>query len=798
MKKVLITLFCLLPWLASGQSFIKDIQPYSVKMVLSEMARNPQASYLDGRAGALKWNYTTGLELKSFVDCARRYELDYPLQYAKDWADAITEGGVIQTYKLSNYNVDHICPARMFFDLYRITGDEHYKDILKQIRVQLDGQPRTNSGEFWHKKIYPYQVWLDGLYMALPFYSEYATTFEKKSVREESYKDIVHQFTAASKATKDPETGLFRHAWDESRSMFWCDPETGLSAHAWGRANGWYAIALVEVLGNLPLKHEGRAELIAQLEYLLSTVDKYSDPESGMWYQVLDCPGREGNYLESSASIMFVYAALKAANRRYLSEDWKEWAFKKYNQFLAKFVRENEDGTISITDCCAVAGLGGKENRAGDYAYYLSEPIIENDNKAVGPFIWASLEYEAAHNIDYVFDGNYIWNGEPLYEKPAAKEVAFSGAEGCGKYVSGGRGGKVYTVTTLEDDGSEGSFRYACEAKGARIVEFKVKGEIHLTSPLRISNPNISILGQTAPGEGITIRDNMVYIETDNVIVRYMRFRMGAVSGVEDDSFGGRHCSGLMIDHCSVSWSTDENMSFYGNSNVTIQWCIISEALNASIHKKGDHGYGAIWGGRNVTFHHNLFIHNNSRNPRFDHPSVYIYDDILYRRGTVEFVNNVVYNWLSKAAYGGEEGWYNIVGNYWIPGPATKNLDGRYMEISTSPTTSNIPGSFYFKDNIYDPTVAMEQGRKPDWKKIALNEQVYIEKSVSKPFVARVQYTGEDPEKLVKVVAKGVGCSKSRDAIDKRLIKELLKGTTTYTGSVGNHPGIIDNESDVQ
>ena len=528
-------------------AFIGDIRPYSVKMMMSEMLRNPQAAWLDGRQGKLKWNYTTGLELKSFLDVAHRYDLPYAVDYVRDWADTMaTDDGKVYGYGIDNYNLDHICPARIYFDLYSMTGERKYRRVLGEIRRQLDTQPRTGSGEFWHKRIYPHQVWLDGLYMALPFYTQYTRRFGPKEDRDSLYRDIVHQFVEAARNTRDPETGLFRHAWDESRSMFWADPATGQSDHAWGRANGWYAAALVDVLDYLPKKDSGRKTLVSQLQYLLSAVRKYADPETGMWYQVLDCPGREGNYLESTCSAMFVYAALKGVRCGYLSPEWREYALEQYGRLVDTFIRQNADGTISMTSCCSVGGLGGKQNRAGDYAYYLSEPVIDNDCKGVGPFIWASLEYEALNNIDYVYDGLCIRNGKAVKEK-VVREPAFSGAEGGGMYSKGGKGGRVYTVTTLDDSGEEGSLRWAVEQEGPRIVEFDVEGDIHLRRTLKIEDPYISILGQTAPGAGITIRDHGVYIDTDHVIVRYLRFRMGSGAKDEDDALGARHSDNVIM-----------------------------------------------------------------------------------------------------------------------------------------------------------------------------------------------------------------------------------------------------------
>lgn len=765
-------------------------QPYSVRMIRSEMKRNPDATYLDGRNGERKWNYTTGLELKSFLDAARRYDMPEVVQYVRDWADTMaTENGEVYKYKKSNYNVDHICPARIYFDLHDMFGDQdkRYRRVTRMIREQIDSQPRTKSGEFWHKQVYPHQVWLDGFYMALPFYAEYTKRYAPKEQRDSLFADIVHQFTAGAENTFDPATGLYRHAWDESRSMFWCDPETGLSQHAWGRATGWFAIALVEVLDYLPKQHPGRQALIDQLNYFLEVLPKWADPQTGMWYQVLDCPGREGNYQEATCSIMFVYAFLKGLRMGYIDDSHRDYILGLYPKFIDRFIRENEDGTISMTDCCAVGGLGGKQMRMGDFAYYLSEPIIENDCKGVGPFIWASLEWEAMHNIDY-------------FPEVTGLE-AFDGAEGCGKYALGGRGGREYVITSLEDDGSEGTLRYAVEAEGPRIITFAVSGDIHLKAPLNIENPYISILGQTAPGAGITIRDHNVFITADHTVIRYLRFRLGSSSGQEADALGAKRCRNLIIDHCSMSWATDENASFYNINDATVQWCIISEALNASVHHKGEHGYGGIWGGRNVSFHHNLFAHNKSRNPRFDHPRIYSGQELLTGRGTVDFKNNVVYNWNIKAIYGGEEGWFNVEDNYFRPGPATRNLDGEWLDISTSPTTSMTPGNFYIDDNIYDVSAVRKgglDGRRPDCEKIASWKDVYKMKSAEDPFAIKVGLDSEDAEDAYRSVLKGAGASKKRDAVDKRIVKEVRRGKATNHGSVTGLPGIIDSENDIR
>ncbi len=314
-------------------------EPMSVRMVRSEIKRAPEATFLDGQEGGYKWNYTTGLELRSFLDVARAYDIPEFDAYVHAWFDGILDedGSIGGKYKLENYNLDHICPARTLVSLYQVTPDVRYAKAILTARQQLDGQPRTEAGAFWHKQAYPYQVWLDGLYMAEPFYAAFAHLHQAVA----DFDDIALQFRVAAEKTYDPATGLYRHAWDESRQMFWADPVTGQSAHCWGRALGWYTMALVEVLPFFPENHPGKAELQGILEGILATLPKYADPETGMWYQVLDRPGREGNYLESTCSAMFTYAYLRAAREGYAVPDSID-PKALYEALVRKFIREDE------------------------------------------------------------------------------------------------------------------------------------------------------------------------------------------------------------------------------------------------------------------------------------------------------------------------------------------------------------------------------------------------------------------------------------------------------------------------
>jgi len=358
------------------------------KMADSEMIFFPDASTVDFDSVG-KWNYTPGLIAFAMMDLYKQTGDEKYFNYARSYADRfINANGEIEGYKMSDFNIDKVNSGKFLFDLYNRTGEAKYKQAIQLLRDQLKGQPRTSEGGFWHKNRYPNQMWLDGLYMGAPFYAQYA----KELNEPDGLRDVVNQFAVAHKHTYDPNTGLNYHGWDESKEQAWANPETGCSPNFWGRAEGWYAMALVDVLDFLPENHPGREKLIEILQQVAAGIAKYQDSATGLWYQVLDQGDREGNYLEASASCMFVYALAKASRLNYISNTYKAIAQKGYQGILDHFIKENGDGTISLTDICAVAGLGGDPYRDGSYSYYVGEPRRDNDPKGVGPFILASIE----------------------------------------------------------------------------------------------------------------------------------------------------------------------------------------------------------------------------------------------------------------------------------------------------------------------------------------------------------------------------------------------------------------------
>lgn len=385
---------------------------------------------------------------------------------------------------------------------------------------------------------------------------------------------------------------------------------------------------------------------------------------------------------------------------------------------------------------------------------------------------------------------------------------AFPGAEGFGAVATGGRGGKVYHVTNLSDDGKAGSLRYAVNQSGARTIVFDVSGIIELNSALSISKGDITIAGQTAPGDGICIKNYNVYVNADNVVIRFLRFRMGTdkpdgynadgTPYLDRDAIWGRSRSNIIIDHCSMSWCTDECASFYGNKNFTMQWCLIAESLRGSFHPKGYHGYGGIWGGQGASFHHNLLAHHDSRNPRLCGSRYTNQPDLEL----VDLRNNVFYNWGStNSGYAGEGGNYNFINNYYKSGPATgKSIKYRIFEAYADDGSNSQPkgvyGHFFLSGNFMN-----EKGENWDWNgmDVNLNNKSDLTKDMirsNSAFAVSSVTTHSASAAFDKVLALA-GASLRRDAVDARISGEAKNGTFTYSGSVLGGKGIIDSPADV-
>lgn len=383
---------------------------YSQWMTYSEMKRTPQSYMLDFSKRP-KWSYVMGIELESMLDTYLRYGDKRILDYCQEYTDTmINDNGDIRGFKYKDYNLDNIRTGHFVARMYQQNPEAKNLKAMQTMMRQLKEQPRTiEDGVFWHKAIYSYQVWLDGIFMGLPYNVLTASMIYKPKEAKKIYDDAVDQVKTTYRRTLDPATGLNRHAWDETHEMFWADKQTGLSRHCWGRAQGWFTMALVELLDAMPKDYARREEIISILRQTLDAVIRWQDKSTAVWYQVMDSPNRDGNYLESTCSAMFAYSLLKAYRMGYVGDKYRDAGIRAYQGIINNFIRVNADKTISLTNCCSVAGLGPglsekvlkaapkvKENkrRDGSYEYYLSEPIRDNDAKGIGPFIWASLEME--------------------------------------------------------------------------------------------------------------------------------------------------------------------------------------------------------------------------------------------------------------------------------------------------------------------------------------------------------------------------------------------------------------------
>ncbi|OWK72453.1 glycoside hydrolase family 88 protein [Pedobacter sp. AJM] len=341
-----------------------------------------------------KWTYDMGVVLEGAAAVWRNTGNGDYFKYIQSSMDAyLDKEGNIATYKAEDFNIDNIKNGRSLLLLYKVTGQQKYLLAANKLYDQLQQQPRTKEGGFWHKKIYPNQMWLDGLYMGEPFYAEYARLMKKDA----AYDDIANQFIWMEKNARDLKTGLLYHGYDESRTERWADKKTGLSPHFWGRAMGWYMMALVDVLDNFPENHPKRKELLAILNRTATAAVKVQDAKSGVWFDILNLPAKKGNYLESSASSMFVYGLAKGVRKGWLPQNFMAAASKGYAGLKKEFIEKAGDERVNLTKTVSVSGLGGKPKyRDGSFEYYISEKVITNDPKGVGAFICAAAEMEIA------------------------------------------------------------------------------------------------------------------------------------------------------------------------------------------------------------------------------------------------------------------------------------------------------------------------------------------------------------------------------------------------------------------
>ncbi|MEH6405695.1 MAG: glycoside hydrolase family 88 protein [Leeuwenhoekiella sp.] len=362
-------------------------EKWSERMAASIMTRNENAFQIDQKEEP-KWDYVHGLVLLAFQELSDKTGDPKYYDYGKAYVDTLVQkDGSIASYKISDYNIDMINAGKLLFRIYDKTKDEKYLMAMQLLRKQLYEAPRTSEGGFWHKKRYPNQMWLDGLYMGAPFYAQYTSTFENGKYLD----DVAKQFELIQEHARDTVTGLLYHGWDESKEQKWADSQRGTSPNFWSRSLGWYAMALVDVLDYVPEDNPKHQELVDYLNELATALVKVQDA-TGLWYQVPNMGNKEGNYLEASGSSMFAYALAKGVNKGYLPASFLAVANKAFDGLVDKLILVNDDGTITITEACAVAGLGGDPYRDGSYEYYVNERKQNNDPKATGPFIMAALQ----------------------------------------------------------------------------------------------------------------------------------------------------------------------------------------------------------------------------------------------------------------------------------------------------------------------------------------------------------------------------------------------------------------------
>jgi rhamnogalacturonyl hydrolase YesR len=702
------------------------------------------------------FEYNSGIVLRGIAEVYRHTRDPRYLAYISSWVDRFLrdDGSVDLGEDASGHNLDRIQPGNLVLLLYEETNDPKYEKAARWLRQRFDSFPRNDAGGYWHKLKYPDEMWLDGIYMAEPFLVRYGRLFGEPGF---CFETAVTQTMLVGAKTR-VGNGLFVHAWDADRNAAWADPATGRSPAVWGRAMGWYVMALVDMLAELPPQHAGYAQLHGLLREAAAGLLRTQDPATGLWFQVLDKGDRPDNWLEASASAMFVYALKRAVDNGLLDPVNAEAARKGWSGLLGRFVEDTREGLVVAG---AVEGMSVQTDLAG----YLGRKRLTNSSHGLCGVLLAASAME--------WPPTRPTPGKPG-PAPTGPARAFPGAEGFGAFAAGGRGGDVYHVTTLADSGP-GSLRHGvATARGPRTIVFDLSGTIFLRSDLVIDKPFLTLAGQTAPGDGVTVAGFMTSIDgTHDVVVRFIRFRPGDINCPEfqGDALTVVRSRDVIIDHVSASWSVDETLSVTHSERVTVQWSIITESLNAACHQEGRHGFGSLlrWGSGGITFHHNLFAHHASRNPRLG-------DDL-----GLDFVNNVVYDWGSEPGYSGpgSEGSprLNYVANSLVAGPSTRAERRRLAFIGGSARTGIFQSGNRIDAGAAGPPTAEPRG----WE---LFGGSYEARPQRFPFPEVVT---EEAEVAYRRVLGEAGASLVRDRADQSVIR-----------SVGQRSGaLIDSQEQV-
>jgi unsaturated rhamnogalacturonyl hydrolase len=393
-----LTAFVLLALIASGTEAVAAVKAqksprtaWAVRIADNFLRLHPDSIAYSSEGKGNRWNYEQGLMLEGFYRMWLRTHNEKYFSYVKKNLDHyVREDGSIATYRFTEYQLDNLTPGRTLIEVLEKTKDAKYRIAIDTLRKQLGVQPRTSEGGFWHKNMYPHQMWLDGLYMGAPFYAQYAAAFGEPK----AYDDIARQFLIVAAHMRDSSTGLFYHGWDESKQQKWANPRTGCSPNFWGRAMGWYMMGLADVLDYFPKAHPQRPALLAIFKTLARDLAKYRDPKTGLWSQIVNQPLRTGNYVEASVSTMVTYAYAKGANEGWLNARYKTLAQESFDGILKTLVTIDTDSTITLNHVCSVAGLGGNPYRDGSFEYYVGEAQRKNDFKGYGPFLLAAIELE--------------------------------------------------------------------------------------------------------------------------------------------------------------------------------------------------------------------------------------------------------------------------------------------------------------------------------------------------------------------------------------------------------------------